>query len=61
MNDTFVDNIDATVTLSVCDNVDGENIVVNLDADNMDGIGIALSADQARDLADVLLTYAASV
>lgn len=61
MNDTFIDNIDQTVTLSVCDNADGENIIVNLDADNLDSVGIALSADQAFALADVLRTYAAGV
>lgn len=61
MNDTFVDNIDQTVTLSVCDNADGQNIIVNLDADNTDSVGIALSAEQAFALADVLRTYAAGV
>lgn len=61
MNDTFIDSIDQSVTLSVCDNADGENIIVNLDADNMDSIGIALSAHQAYILADVLRMYAAGV
>lgn len=61
MNDTFTDNIDGTVELSVCDNGDGENIIVNLDADNMDSMGIALSAEQAYALADVLRMYAAGV
>lgn len=61
MNDTFVDNIDQSVELSVCDNGDGENIIVNLDADNLDCVGIALSAEQAYALADVLRTYAAGI
>lgn len=61
MNDTFMDNIDGTVELSVCDNADGENIIVNLDADNLDSVGIALSAEQAFALADVLRMYATGV
>lgn len=65
MNDTFTDNLDGTVELSVCDNADGQNIIVNLDAtadaDNLDSVGIALSADQAFALADVLRTYAAGI
>ena len=59
--DGYVDNIDATVTLSVCDNADGENIIVNLDADNLDSIGIALNAAQVFALIDDLRILAAGI
>ena len=57
----YIDNIDATVTLSVCDNCDGENIVVNLDAYNLDSVGIALSAAQVFALIDELRILAAGI
>ena len=57
----YIDNLDATVTLSVCDNADGENIIVNLDSDNLDSIGIALSAAQVFALIDELRILAAGI
>ena len=57
----YIDNIDATVTLSVCDNADGENIVLNLDSDILDSIGIALSAAQVFALIDELRILAAGI
>ena len=59
--DGYADNIDASVTLSVCDNADGENVIVNLDAGNLDSIGIALSAEQVFALIDDLRTLAAGI
>ena len=59
--DGYVDNIDATVTLSVCDNADGENIIVNLDADNLDPVGIALSTAQVFALIDDLRILASGI
>ena len=59
--DGYVDNIDATVTLSVCDNEDGENIIINLDSDNLDAVGIALSAAQVFALIDDLRILAAGI
>ena len=57
----YIDNIDATVMLSVCDNCDGENIVLNLDADNLESVGIALSAAQVFALIDELRILAAGI
>ena len=57
----YIDNFDAKVTLSVCDNCDGENIILNLDADNLDSIGIALSAAQVFALIDELRILAAGI
>ena len=57
----YVDNIDATVTLSVCDNADGEHIIINLDTDNLDSIGIALNAAQVFALIDELRILAAGI
>lgn len=63
----YVDNIDATVTLTVCDNADGENIILNLDTDTLDtigiaeSIGIALSAAQVFALVDELRVLAAGI
>ena len=58
---SYIDNIDATVTLSVCDNADGENIIVNLDTDSLDSVGIALSAAQVFALIDELRILAAGI
>ena len=57
----YIDNLDATVTLSIWDNCDGENIIVNLDADNLDEVGIALSAAQVFALIDELRVLAAGI
>ena len=57
----YIDNIDATVTLIVWDNADGENIVVNLKGDSSDSIGIALSAEQVFALIDELRILAAGI
>ena len=57
----YIDNIDATVTLSVCDNEDGENIVVNLNSEIFGSIGIALSAAQVFALTDDLRILAAGI
>ena len=59
--DGYADNIDASVTLSVCDNEDGENIIVNLDTEMLDSIGIALNAAQVFALIDDLRTLAAGI
>lgn len=59
--DGYVDNIDASVTLSVCDNADGENVIVNLDSDNFESIGIALNAAQVFALVDELRILAAGL
>ena len=64
MEDSFTDNIDARNVLDVCDNADGENILVTITApsmNDMDNLTIALSADQARALAYALNVYAAGV
>lgn len=57
----YIDNIDATVTLIVWDNADGENIVVNLKGDSSVSIGIALSAAQVFALIDELRILAAGI
>lgn len=60
-DDTFTDAIDDTVTAEVIDNADGEHIIVNLFADDETAVGIALTADDARRMAEVLLTLAAGL
>ena len=57
----YIDNFDATVTLSVWDNADGENIVVNLNSEIFGSIGIALSAAQVFALTDDLRILAAGI
>ena len=57
----YVDNIDATVTLRVFDNADGENILINLDAGILDLVGIALSTAQVFALIDELRILAAGI
>ena len=54
--DGYVDNIDAKVTLSICDNCDGENIIINLGS-----VDIALSAAQVFALTDELRILAAGI
>lgn len=62
MEDTFTCNIDGQTTLEVCDNADGENILVSThNKHNGALLVIALSADQARALAYALNVYAAGV
>lgn len=62
-NDNFACAIDGdALQLSANDNADGRHIIVNIDyADGSNGLGIALTADQAYALADLLNTLAAGV
>lgn len=65
-DDQFRDAIDDTVTAEVIDNGDGEHIIVNLWADEMssaagEAVGIALTADDARRMGELLLTLAAGL
>ena len=57
----YLDNIDGTVALSICDNADGENIVINLETDTWHSVGIALSAEQVFALIDDLRILAAGL
>ena len=57
----YIDNIDATVTLSVCDNEDGENILLVLALEHLGSVGIALSAAQVFALIDDLRILAAGI
>lgn len=59
--DQFTDAIDDTVTAEVIDNGDGRHIIVNLFTDGDTAVGIALTADQANRMAEVLLTLAAGL
>ena len=59
--DGYVDNIDATVTLSICDNCDGDNIIINLALEHLGSVGIALSAAQVFALTDDLRILAAGI
>ena len=59
--DYLIDNVDATVMLEVCDNADGENIIVNLTSDEFGSVGIALSAEQVFTLVDELRMLAAGI
>lgn len=60
MEDTFTCNIDGATILDVCDNADGENVILTI-VENVDSLSVALSADQARALAYALNVYAAGV
>lgn len=68
-DDQFQDAIDDTVTAEVIDNGDGEHIIVNLFGESVDAdgtkvetcVGIALTADDANRMAEVLLTLAAGL
>lgn len=67
-DDQFRDALDDTVTAEVIDNGDGKHVIVNLYADgdysNVSGdtaVGIALTADQANRMAEVLMTLAAGL
>ena len=57
----YIDNIDATVTLSVCDNEDGENILLVLALEHLGSVGIALNATQVFALIDDLRILAAGI
>ena len=57
----YIDNIDATVTLSVCDNADGENILLVLALEHLGSVGIALNAAQVFALIDDLRILAAGI
>jgi hypothetical protein len=60
--DQFQDAIDDTVTAEVIDNGDGEHVIVNLFTDGgVTCVGIALTADDANRMAEVLLTLAAGL
>lgn len=54
-NGMFIDAIDGTVTMDVCDNGDGQHVIVNLITDT-NAIGIALTYEQIHELADHLHT-----
>lgn len=64
-DDQFTDAIDDTVTAEVIDNGDGKHIIVNLTGEDYMGeitaVGIALTADDANRMAEVLLTLAAGL
>ena len=59
--DTFIDAMDQTVTLEVNDNADGMYLIINLTSDEHGAVGIALTAEQANDLAETLQILAAGI
>lgn len=59
--DTFTDALDGTATLEATDNMFGEHVIINIITDAHGAVGIALSADQAAQLAYTLQTLAAGV
>ena len=54
-NGMFIDAIDGSVTLDVCDNGDGRHVILNLITDT-NAIGMALTYEQIHELADHLHT-----
>lgn len=56
-NGMFVDAMDGTLSLDVCDNADGQHVILNLVADSGDALGIALTYAQIHELADHLHTF----
>lgn len=59
--DTFTDALDGTVEAEVIDNCDDKHVVVNLRTSGLEHVGIALTATQARQMAETLLTLAAGL
>ena len=59
--DTYLDAIDASVTLEINDNADGMHGIINLWSDQHGSVGIALTAKQIHALADSLHTLAAGI
>lgn len=57
--DEFVDEIDGT-TVQACDNSDGQHVLLTVTHEDR-SLSAALTAEQARELADVLSTLAEGV
>lgn len=65
-DDTFNDAMDDTVSAEVIDNHDGKHVIVNLTGEPYNGgepvaIGIALTADDANRMAEILQALAAGL